>query len=87
MDIQTTITILNSLALLCGILIGYGLHYIMITKIGDIMIKTFRHEHDEIMIRDKDINNFSIENEVFATQTNTTEQEIITTIFYKSKSK
>jgi hypothetical protein len=51
------------------------------------MIKTIKHFVSELQQRDKDVNLFSIENEIFATQTNLFENQIITTIFYKSKSK
>jgi hypothetical protein len=51
------------------------------------MIKTYKHFLSELTQRDKEVNLFSIENEIFATQTNNTEKEIITTLFYKSKSK
>lgn len=51
------------------------------------MIKTFKHTLFETEQRDKEINLFTLDNEVFATQTNNTATNIITTIFYKSKSK
>lgn len=52
------------------------------------MIKTYAHYLKDITKRDNDINLFLMDNEVFAQQTNTTNDNvIITTIFYKSKSK
>ena len=51
------------------------------------MIKTFKHAITNISQRDSDINLFSMDNEIFATQTNNTDEIIITTVFYKSKSK
>jgi hypothetical protein len=52
------------------------------------VIKTFAHYLKDITKRDNDINLFAMDNEIFATQTNTIyENCIITTVFYKSKSK
>lgn len=58
------------------------------------MIKTYVHGLEESIkgVRDKDVNNFLIDNKSFATQTNTIEnsdgeQLIVTTIFYEGKSK
>lgn len=51
------------------------------------MIKTFIHNLKQKEQRDKDINLFSLENEIFATQTNTINDDIITTVFFRSKSK
>ena len=52
------------------------------------MIKTLLHTTKELTQRDKDVNSFYIEHKVFATQTNITlDGNILTTIFYESKSK
>lgn len=59
------------------------------------MIKTYKHlivNQTHLTIRDNDINEFNVNNEVIATQTNTVLSQvgqlyIITTIYFKSKSK
>jgi hypothetical protein len=51
------------------------------------MIKTFTHDMIDIDKRDKEINLFSIDNEVFATQTNIAGTKILTTIFFKTRSR
>lgn len=64
------------------------IHHIHNTE-KEKMIKTFTHGMNSIVKgnRDTEINQFLIENEVFATQTNTLGDQLITTLFYKSRSK
>lgn len=52
------------------------------------IIKSFKHSIEDLRDRDIAINTFSLDNKVFATQTNIVDDNIIlTTLFYESKTK